>query len=261
MNESKDIKWPHPDEPVSLTRAARLLGVDRSTLERRVADILAGGKPRSTRKDVAECAEVYAASREGVAAKPPASKLMKAVGVDPSDFLHLPPPDKAPKERRYRLGRKEIEVWRSMPPHILNKEIRDAWLEMVEHETKNRKRRVLEIAEVMLSKLLPMPEKWITPESVVVFASMADWAARDRAGAVWPFILTKSGRPMDLLGAKGAALRGEVVFLDVADFASRLGKALELERAMEQREVFEGDAREPSAPRRARLGQKAEPKG
>lgn len=222
-------QWPHPDTPLSLTKAAAVLGVHRSTLARNIDDLRSKGKARSACPIVCAVCAVYAATSEGSAAKPTAGLIISAAGDAPSDFTGEPPPNRSAP--RLRVGKKEIGIWRRLPPKRLADEMRDAWARMELRETKNTKRRVLEIAEAMRRSHLPMPEPWITPESVLVFASMADWASRAPAQAVWPFLLSSaSRRPIDLMIATRKEIRkGELHLLTPSMYVSALAAALRAE--------------------------------
>ena len=227
--------WPHPDAELTLAGAAEALGLTRSGLSKNVLSVKKTGAALSKRPEVAAVAALYAGLPLGTAAKPPARQVMLAAGVEPAEFEGTPMP--APRQRRLRIGKKEIGLWRSMPPARLAAEMREAWGRMESRETKNAKRRVLEIAEVLRNRSVPMPERWITPESVVVFASMADWAARAGAGMAWPFLLCgESRRPIDLMSARPAQMReGELSLLTPLAYAKALLAALESEaRALEE---------------------------
>lgn len=251
MTSDSGRAWPHPDDPVSLTKAAAILKVDRRTLERNVEDIRTGGRPRTPRVDVAAVCSVFAGRPEGTAAKPPARELITAVSDDPADFEGLTPT--ARPKTRLRIQKKEITSWRRLSPQRLAEEMRDAWLRMESRETKNAKRRVLEIAEVMRERQVPMPEKWLTPESVMVFASMADWAGRAPPHAVWPFLLGRSGRPVDLVTATSQEMRsGLLAFLTPGEYGARLSASLIVEAAATERLVLAKDAGEAAAPPRNR---------
>lgn len=255
MSASPGRAWPHPDTPLSLTKVSTILGVDRRTLERNISDIRTSGKPRSPRGDVVAASQVFADMPEGTAAKPPARDLIKAVGDNPADFEGLPRPE-TPKAR-LRLQKKELGAWRRLPPQSLAQEMREAWLRMESRETKNAKRRVLEIAEVMRQRQVPLPEKWITPESVVVFSSMADWAGRAPSHAVWPFLLVGgSRRPVDLTTAQPKEMRdGAPVFLTPREYAESLAAALLVEKLLKEELLMEKDTKKVLKPkRRRRLG-------
>lgn len=248
----KARRWPHPDTPLPLTGAAAVLGAHRSTLARNVDDLRSGGAARSPRPEIAAVCAVYAARPEGSAAKPPAREVIAAAGDDPSDFEGEPRP-KTPAPR-LRVGKKEIGVWRRLPPERLADEMREAWNRMEARETKNAKRRVLEIAEALRRAKTPMPEPWITPESVMVFASMADWAARAPGHAVWPFLLSgASRRPVDLMSATRRETRvGEPELLTLSMYASALAAALLTERLSDAEAAMEGAAGPGKAPPRNR---------
>ena len=122
-------------------------------------------------------------------------------------------------------------MWRNLPPRELADRMREAWLGMTVKETKNAKRRVIEIAKIMDKRGVPYGETWITPESVVVFATMSIWAARAPAQALWPFLLVGlSRRPVDLLSARSREMSsGELVLLTTREYAEALSKALNSE--------------------------------
>lgn len=226
--------WPHPDSLLTLTKTAPILGVSRWTLARNIAEIRADGRPSSPRPDVRAVAKLFSDRLEGSAARIPARELMIACGDDPALFESASPPPPPPppaKERRLRITSKERALWRRLPPRELAERMRDAWLGMTDKETKNAKRRVLEIAEIMQRRGVEIEEKWITPESVVVFATMAAWAARATARVVWPFLLVgPSRRPVDLLSARPREMSsGELVLLTPREYADALSKALNSE--------------------------------
>ena len=244
--------WPHPDTPLSLTAAAAVLGAHRSTLARNVDDLRSGGTARTARPEVAAVCAVYAADPLGCGAKPPAREVIRAAGEDPADYEGEPPPMRpAP---RLRVGKKEIGVWRRLPPERLADEMREAWARMEARETKNAKRRVLEIAEALRRAKEPMPEPWITPESVTVFASMADWAARAPSGAVWPFLLSGAWRrPVDLMSATRREMRtGELALLTPALYAAALAEALRSEHLSSTRTELDGATGPAKAPAKKR---------
>ena len=244
-------EWPHPDTPLPLTRAADILGVDRTTLERNIRDLRGGAPARTRRDDVAAVSAIYAGLPEGTAAKPPAGTVMSALGIDPSTFE--PAPVLGKRAPRLRIGKKEIAVWRRLSPQRLAEEIRDAWLRMESRETRNAKRRVLEIAEIMRERQVPMPEKWITPESVMVFASMADWAGRAPIHSVWPFMLGRSGRPVDLVIATTVEMRvGCFAFLTPVEYAERLVAALLAEAAASEGVALASSSMDGQPPQRGR---------
>lgn len=253
-----DLPWPHPDSLLTLTNAAKILGVARRTLARNVDDVKLEVAPSSLNPAVAACARLYAGRPESSAARIPAREVMLAVGVDPAPFEALPPPP-PPKPRRLRLGKKEMRSWHKLPPRALAEEMREAWLAMTERDTKNNRRRVIEIAEVVAKRGLRVEEKWITPEIVVVFATMSLWAARAPADALWPFLLVGPfRRPVDLLSAGAREMSGELVLLTTREYVAALAKALEFEASSAEREELGKIAEKGKAPVIRRLGQKRE---
>ncbi len=224
-------KWPNPDDRLKISEAAAIIGVHAATLRTAVRTIKAGSPLQTKTRETAIVAGLYAEARLGSSERIPARDLMMALGVNPAE--HEDKPAKSAPPRRLRLGKKEIVFWNreSTPTAAILDELKRAWEALEDLNTKNARRRVVEIGEALKERGVTHDLWWIDPSKVIPFAgSFGAWLERGLPGQCRHVVLTGPClRPVDITSADpSSVMPGRLCLLDPAGYARALARSMEM---------------------------------
>jgi len=250
-------RWPHKSVLVDITDAARLLGVNRTTLAKPVFRLGRdpGGDPGTKIAAVALAAALFAAAGKGVSVS--AGDLARKVGKTALLDLNPPPPPK-PKERRLRIGEKEKARLPTMTEKSLALEFQN-WHNMwIWKANKNAGRRLAAIRDVMRDSGYPFPAAMIGKTLTAdfqAFRTLGDWLERAEPGDYRLFVFVRGhGRPIDYPLARKGDLRLKTTryrFLTIGDWIGEIETAIREEEEAKIANAAE-EAKAPNKDRRLR---------
>ena len=238
--------WPHPTESVTISDAARLLGVSRTTLSRAIANIKNGKGVRSKKPEIVTVAEIFANKSEGAIPSVKAEILIHALGIPASRVNQTPPPQESTqKEVRYRPSRKLLKELKTMPPGKLLDTYESAHNDLSKKDRLNTRRLVHEIVQTLLARDIAVQVDRLkriqgTPiERFKAFATLADWSANAGPEDFRLFAFaSKNSRPVDVaLLPRRARPNAKFVFMNVEAWLDAMKKGLDVEGATIERDA------------------------
>lgn len=256
---TKPPQWPHPTVRVSVTEVADLLEVSRTSLSKPVARVRAGQPARTRNRDVEIAAGIFATRARGATPRVEAGALIEALGIPPSRVAPTLPPPAPPKERRQRLGKKEVAELPELSPQDLYGVFQESAERVAGRNNINARRRLHETIKVMVKRGLSFPVEVIIgegvkPEHFRPFVTLADWITHATPKDSRLFVLIGGkGRPIDYpLAPKRALKNATFKFLTLDDWFKAMKRGLAQERAIAERDILTTATEKPMKPSRAR---------
>lgn len=245
-NSPPPVMWPHPDEMVSITQAAKLIQRNRSSLSRQIGKVRDGNAPQTRDPSIDIVARVFVEHAEGVNPSVKAALLIKALNI-PSNQVLAPPPSLqqgGKKNVRQRISKKQLTRLRTQPAQKLITVFKDTARRVEDRNTINARRWLKEVIDVMAQRGIEFPRSQVDgvpPGRFIPFGSLSDWAAN--AGASDPYLFFYrhgSGRPLDyrLLTVEDDLESATFHFLTMDKWLSAMKHAMAQETSeMERRRI------------------------
>jgi hypothetical protein len=188
---------------VSISLAAQLLGISRTTLSRQIEGVKNGNPPQAKDPRVTVVAWIFISHGKGVNPAVEAALLIKALNIPAQQVTQTPPPAPTSKEKRHRISKKERSRLRTRPAGQLRNIFDAAYERVITRNNINARLWLKEIIDAMMMREISFPEdrvEGIPTGRFVPFASLADWAASAGPKDCYFFFFRKgTGRPLDFL--------------------------------------------------------------
>lgn len=213
--------WPSPSTPMNLSSVASHSGLHRSTFVRAIRAIEAGEDPQCRIPQVKRIAKLFA-DAGGPGALVYASRVIEIFGETPERVApecEVPDAASPPKKQpvRERFGKREAALIRRIPDEEIRRRLQEAIAGLAASNNKANRGRLEALVAAMDKRELPLPQVRLAGgldlRDIRAFASFGEFMGRAGPGdgAAWVFVLTASGRPVDIDSARQEDLAGGTI--------------------------------------------------